>query len=171
MSEPWEESDDGSHVFDFDEFDVEPGLAALDHYVPALDDRGPEAGLVPVAASASDEADLDFLFSAGNPAQTVTVTTMFNGTVQRVELSPRVAAELSEAELAAEVVAVSEVAAMKAQSGQYELISELLRIQGQDRGSIRDLLEHTMRLPTPNQAWAAEAQFNVERIHGRVIRD
>jgi hypothetical protein len=67
---------------------------------------------------------------------------------------------MTETELAAEILAVADVAAAKAQSAQYELVSGLLRIQGQDADSIREVVQQRMSLPTPDEAVAAEANLN-----------
>lgn len=62
---------------------------------------------------------------------------------------------------------LAEVAATKARSAQYELVYEMLRLQGQGRDSIRGVLEGAMHLPTPEQAIAVEAEFNTHRIFGQ----
>lgn len=101
----------------------------------------------------------DMKFAASNSAQTVTVTALLNGMIDSVELSPRAGLDTTEGELAAEIVSVAEVAATKAMSAQYELVYEVMQLQGQDRDSIRGLVEGIMRLPTPEQAIAAESDF------------
>ncbi|OHT82971.1 hypothetical protein BKG61_28865 [Mycobacterium syngnathidarum] len=70
---------------------------------------------------------------------------------------------MTERELAAEIVAVAELAATKAQSAQYELVYELMRLQGQNRDSIRGVVEGMLRLPTPEQAIRSEAEFFSQR--------
>lgn len=104
----------------------------------------------------SEVGSPDPVFSATNSAQTVTVTAYLNGAIQRVNLAPH-ATSLTERELADEIVAVADVAREKARAALYELVSALLRMQGQDSSSMRELLEDRMQLPTPERATSAEA--------------
>ncbi len=123
------------------------GLGAFDIYVPAEE---------------PDAAIPDLLFYAHNAAGTVSVAALMDGSIHRVELAPRVS-DMTEAELAREILAVAAVAAAKGRAGQYELVSGLLRMQGQDAASARELLEHGLKLPTPEQAAAAEAALAARR--------
>lgn len=155
------------------------GLDVFDDYIPPCEsdeDSYPVLGEVDRkdrnseidTASVEDSADTmpDLKFSASNPAQTVTVTALLNGMIDFVELSARTGLETTEVELAAEIISVAEVAAMKAMSAQYELAYEVMHLQGQDRDSIRGLLEGVMRLPTPERAIATEADFMSQRTFG-----
>jgi hypothetical protein len=96
------------------------------------------------------------VFSVTNSAGTVTVTAYLNGEVQQVRLSPSVVS-LTEQELADEISAVATCASEKARAAQYELMSALFRMQGQDFGTIREVLELRLQLPTPEKAAASEA--------------
>ncbi|MUL82846.1 MULTISPECIES: YbaB/EbfC family DNA-binding protein [unclassified Mycolicibacterium] len=190
MSEFWDFSDD-DNTSDLDALDEysssyssehDENLDALGDYTPvhgndddhdqslgALDGqivRDADGSIGPVATDNSDEGMPDMHFSASNPSQTVIVTALLNGMIDYVELSPRAGHETTERELAAEVIAVAEVAATKARSAQYELVYEVMRLQGQDRDSIRGVVEGIMHLPTPEQAIASEAEFTSERTFG-----
>ncbi|MFV8172014.1 hypothetical protein [Mycolicibacterium peregrinum] len=142
--------------------DVE-GLSALDGTV--AHDAG--VGNKPATTEDSDRGMPDMRFSASDPSQIVTVTTLLNGMIDRVELSPLAGREMTERELATEIVSVAEIAAVKAQSAQYELVYELMRLQGQDRDSIRGVVEGMLHLPTPDQAIASEAEFTSQRTFGQ----
>lgn len=98
----------------------------------------------------------DLLFSVTNAAGTITVTAYLNGQLHHVELAPGIGS-ISESELADEIVAVAETATAKARAALHEMIAGLLRLQGQDSLSIRELLEHRMGLPTSEQAAAEES--------------
>ena len=143
--------------------DYEPDLAALTEFaVDGSADRLDVAGSTDV----EEAYEPAVLFTVSNASQAVSVTTVLNGMVHRIELSPRVASSLTEVELADEIISVAQVAAAKAQSGQYEFIYELMRIQGQDRDSIRQVLETTMGLPTPEEAIAKESRLITRHLHG-----
>ncbi|QZT57481.1 YbaB/EbfC family nucleoid-associated protein [Mycolicibacterium austroafricanum] len=134
MSGPWDAPDDQNHS----------ELDALDRYRPEDDGfTGAQEPPEPV-------------FSVTNSAGTVTVTAYLNGEVQQVRLSPSVVS-LTERELADEISAVATCASEKARAAQYGLMSALFRMQGQDFGTIREVLELRLQLPTPEKAAASEA--------------
>lgn len=141
--------------------DDDDDLSALDFFVAAEDDASDLDALIGAdlpgdAAFASGLPEL--VFSVSNLDHSVTVTAYLNGEIQRVDLAPHVVS-MSETELANDIVAVADVACDKARAAQYELVSTLLLVQGQDSSSIRELLEHRMQLPTPDGAAAAEARL------------
>ncbi|WP_166907489.1 hypothetical protein [Mycobacterium sp. DL440] len=142
--------------------DVE-GLSPFDETVA----RDAGDGNKPATTEDSDRGMPDMRFSASDPWQIVTVTALLNGMIDHVELSPQTGREMTERELATEIIAVAEVAAAKAQSAQYELVYELMRLQGQDRDSIRSVVEGMLHLPTPEQAIASEAEFTSQRTFGQ----
>jgi len=116
--------------------------------------------------AAIDDPEIpNLLFSASDAAETVTVTAMMNGSIHEVRLSPRVI-DMTEVELAREILAVARVAAAKGRAGQYELIAGLLDMQGQDPTSARELLEEGLGLPTPARAAAAEAELTTRHLPG-----
>ncbi|MHC9291240.1 hypothetical protein ACRCUN_02175 [Mycobacterium sp. LTG2003] len=113
-----------------------------------------------------DQEQPDHLqFSVTSPSGAATVTAFLGGAVRRIDLSYHVV-NMSEAELAGEIMAVSVVATKKAQAGEYILVSELFRIQRQERTIVRELLEDRMRLSTPEEARRAAADLN-----SRYLRD
>ncbi len=107
-------------------------------------------------AQENPEDTPELLFSASNAEGSVTVSALMNGCVHHIGLS-RHHPDMTEAELADEIVAVAQVAVAKGRAGQYELVSGMLRVQGQDEMSSRELLTHGLGLPTPEEAIAAEA--------------
>ena len=129
------------------------GLGAFDIYAPTTESDG------------ADEA-AEMLFTATNAAGTVSVSALLDGSIHTVELGAQVV-DLTERELAGEILAVADVAATKGRTGQYELVSGLLRVQGQDEASARELLEQGIGLPTPEQARAAEAQLATRDVFDR----
>ncbi|MGW0161485.1 DUF2694 family protein [Mycobacterium sp. NPDC003323] len=139
--------------------DSDSGLSAFDIYTDML--HSEEA----TGLSAFDHADSDsgaeeseVVFFATNASGTVTVSAKIDGCVHSVSLSAQ-SMTMTEAELAREILAVADVAAAKGRAGQYELISGMLRVQGQDEPSARELLVHGLGLPTPEEAIAAEAEL------------
>lgn len=188
MSKFWESSEEDC-TSDFDALDElsrsdsvahGEGLDAFDAYMPDhdVDDPGLSAldgqfsrettiAIDTAAAADSDKGMPDMRFSASNPSQMVTVTALLNGMIDYVGLSPRAGFETTERELAAEILAVAEVAATKAKSAQYELVYELMRLQGQGRDSIRGVVEGMLHLPTPEQAIASESEFTTRRTFGQ----
>ncbi|KUI23634.1 hypothetical protein [Mycobacterium sp. GA-2829] len=144
------------------EFDDDE-LAALDAFTPHFDeDAGHELDALdafnPTGTDDSDDPAQDLAFVAANPSGTITVTALLGGECQRIDLTPAVRA-LTKTELAAEIVAVAQVAAQRAGAGAYELFSTMFRAQGQDRASVDDLLRHRLRLPTPDEAGASAAEL------------
>lgn len=130
--------------YDPDECD---DLAALDFTHPA--DRGDEELPVPV-------------FTVANPPGTVTVTTFMDGRVKQIELSSRTT-DLTEPELADEIVVIAGLATREAKSAQYAFMLEGMREQGHDDAGTRDFLARDLDLPTPEQARAEKAHIFATR--------
>lgn len=129
-----------------------------DHWdLSALDEFGPDD------RSGSDAGDLP-QFTVTGAYGRVTVTTQFTGQVEWIALSPRVT-QLSESELEREVLAVAAVASLKARAAQSQFVTGLMLTQGQDRDTVRNLVEHHMGLPTPEQALIAEAALTSTVVH------
>ena len=129
---------------------VESDLDALGDYAeePAEDDELP----VPV-------------FAVTNPPGTVTVTAFLDGRVKQVDLSPKVT-EMTEADLADEIVVIAGLATADARSAQYAYMLEGMRHQGHDDVATRDFLARDLDLPTPDEAKAARAQLFSTRYAG-----
>ena len=125
-------------------------LDALDDYAeePAGDDGVP----VPV-------------FAVSNPPGTVTVTAFLDGRVKQVDLSPKVT-DMTETDLADEIVVIAGLATADARSAQYAYMLEGMRRQGHDDVATRDFLARDLDLPTPDEAKAARAQLFSTRYAG-----
>lgn len=120
--------------YDSDERD---DLAALDFSRP--DHGDDDAARVP-------------MFTVTNPAGSVTVTTFMDGRVQQIELSSRTT-DMTEPELADEIVVIAGLATQEAKSAQYSLMLEGMRDPGpRRRGDPR--LSH----PRPGSAIARGSQ-------------
>ena len=124
-------------------------MAALDFSAPESHDNEPP---VPV-------------FTVVNPPGTVTVTTFMDGRVKEIELSAR-ATELTEYELADEIVVIAGLATQEAKSAQYAFMLEGMRGQGHDDASTRDFLARDLDLPTPEEARTARANLFATRYSG-----
>lgn len=132
--------------FDSDERD---DLAALDFSHPGdLDDQIP----VPV-------------FTVANPPGTVTVTTFMDGRVKQIDLSSKVT-DLTESELADEIVVIAGLATQEAKSAQYAFMLEGMREQGHDDAATRDFLARDLDLPTPEEARESRAHIFATRYSG-----
>ncbi|BBZ19864.1 YbaB/EbfC family DNA-binding protein [Mycolicibacterium gadium] len=133
--------------YDSDERD---DLAALDFSRP--DHGDDDAARVP-------------MFTVTNPAGSVTVTTFMDGRVQQIELSSRTT-DMTEPELADEIVVIAGLATQEAKSAQYSLMLEGMRDQGHDDAATRDFLTRDLDLPSPEEARAARAQIFATRYGG-----
>jgi hypothetical protein len=129
---------------------VESDLDALGDYAeePTEDDELP----VPV-------------FSVTNPPGTVTVTAFLDGRVKQVDLSPKVT-DMTEADLADEIVLIAGLATQDARSAQYAYMLEGMRQQGHDDVATRDFLARDLDLPTPDETKAARAELFSTRYAG-----
>jgi hypothetical protein len=136
------------------EDDDDTGLAAFDVYAPTEDTD--ESNVPDRDGQGDADASPDLLFTACNAADSVRISALIDGSIRRIELS-RLVSDMTETELAREILNVAGVAAAKGRAGQYELVSKLLQLQGQDEMSSRELLVSGLGLPTPEQAIAAEA--------------
>ena len=105
------------------------------------------------------------LFTVTNPPGTVTVTTFMDGRVQQIDLSPKVT-DMTETDLADEIVVIAGLATQDARSAQYAFMLDGMRQQGHDDVATRDFLARDLDLPTPEQAEAARAQVFATRYEG-----
>ena len=96
---------------------------------------------------------------------TVTVTATISGWLQRIELAPHVTS-IDEAELAREIMATAELARLKGQASQRNLVEDMLMWQGADSHTARDYVDEYMNLPTSDQAAEAEAAANARYLRG-----
>jgi hypothetical protein len=134
-----------------------------------------------VTESESAESDLDALdvypedfwdhelpvpvFAVTNPPGTVTVAAFVDGRVKQIDLSPKVT-DMTETDLADEIVVIAGLATADARSAQYAYMFEGMRLQGHDDVATRDFLARGLDLPTPEEAKAARAQLFSTRYAG-----
>jgi hypothetical protein len=102
------------------------------------------------------------LFTASNPQDTVSATTLLSGQVHSVELSPRVVT-MSEDELAQEILAISSLACRQALAGAHVLTGAVLRRMGYDAAATRSVLEREHHLPSPDTVRSERAALFAER--------
>ncbi|MEZ0352747.1 hypothetical protein [Mycobacterium sp. pR1184] len=155
--------DDGSEESDAD---------ALDAYAPTEPgeaDTELEAIAATTEPSDDDEDDEDDAqqFTVTNPPETVSVSALIDGRTQRVTLSPN-ATNLTEDELADEIVVLAELARQKGLAGQRTYVMDSaadnaglqqLADMGLDSTQLlRDFVDTGMRLPTEEQAETAQAE-------------
>lgn len=185
-----EESEDhsglGSDALDFsptEEVDAEQSAAdALDEFAPADPEaEDPDAALEAIdsvtepskgAEEEPDELDGAQMFSVANPLDTVSVIAMIDGRTQRVRLSPTVT-NMTESELAEEVVVLAELARKKGLAGQHtylmdnaaniEGLQELSEIGWDGQDFLQTIAETGLQLPTPQQADEAQAEVFASR--------
>jgi hypothetical protein len=147
--------------------DERDDLAALDFCVaenePAESDLDALGGYAEETA-AGGELPVP-VFTVTNPPGTVTVTAFLDGRVKQVELSLKVT-DMTEADLADEIVVIAQLATQDARSAQYAYMLEGMRQQGHDDVATRDFLARDLDLPTPDEAKAARAQLFSTRYTG-----
>ena len=150
-----------------DSDDERDDLVALDFSV--AESGQVESDLDALGDYAEDPAEDDDLpvpvFAVTNPPGTVTVTAFLDGRVKQVDLSPKVT-EMTEADLADEIVVIAGLATADARSAQYAYMLEGMRRQGHDDVATRDFLARDLDLPTPNEAKAARAELFSTRYAG-----
>jgi hypothetical protein len=105
------------------------------------------------------------LFAVSNPPGSVTVSAHPDGHIERIDLSGRVA-EMTERELAEEIVVIAGLASQDAKSAQYVTMLEGMREQGHDDHATREFLQRDLDLPTPEQAWTRRAEVFSTRYAG-----
>jgi hypothetical protein len=105
------------------------------------------------------------VFTVTNPAGTVTVTTFMDGRVKQIDLASETT-DMTEPELADEIVVIAGLATQEAKSAQYTLMLEGMREQGHDDAATRDFLARDLDLPTPDEARAARAHLFATRYSG-----
>lgn len=153
---------------DFD--DERDDLAALDFSAAesGADDSHLDALNVHVDETVDETEEDDLpapVFTVTNPPGTVTVTTFLDGRVKQIDLSPK-ATDMTETDLADELVVIAGLATQDAKSAQYAFMLEGMRQQGHDDAATRDFLTRDLDLPTPDQAQAARSQIFATRYAG-----
>jgi len=102
------------------------------------------------------------LFTITNPAGTVSATAMLGGRLHRVELSAN-ATDMTETQLADEIVVLAGLAAQKAQAAQHAVVVQLMRTMGHDSVMTSGYIEHDLGLPSPETAEARRADVFAAR--------
>lgn len=144
------------------------GLSAFDDFAPPLPAGDGAAGGAAVPGTGADTGASEPgapLFTVTNPPGTVTVTTHLDGGVQHIGLAPRVT-NMSETELAEEIVVIAGLATQDARSAQYQVMLDGMRRQGHDDPATRDFLQRDLDLPTPEEARAHRAEVFTTRYAG-----
>ncbi|WAC91710.1 hypothetical protein [Mycobacterium sp. Aquia_213] len=155
----------------------ESDVQALDAYAPTEPEEV-DTELDAIAATTEatededDEEEAGPQFTVTNPPETVSVSALIDGRTQRVTLSPT-ATNLTEAELADEIVVLAELARQKGLAGQRTYVMESaaenaglqeLNDMGLDSTQLlRDFVDTGMRLPTEEQAETAQAEVFAAR--------
>jgi hypothetical protein len=170
--------DDGAHadVFDFADSDSDSdsddsAVDALAEYEPAQPD--PSAPELDALADDDDPHEADpldpYTSTVTNPAETVTVSALIDGSIRQIELSPKAAA-MTETQLADEILVLAHLAQQKGLASQHTylmenaFLSDGMRVLGLDgREVVRDMMENGMGLPTPQQADAEQAEVFASR--------
>jgi hypothetical protein len=125
-----------------------PGAMTVDDaFIGAIGPTGPDAAEDPDGAQ----------FTVANPSGAVTVATLMDGRVERIELGPEVTA-MTERELAEEVVVIARLATLEARSAQYSYMLDGMTGQGHDVVATRDFLSRDLDLPSPQDAEAERAR-------------
>jgi hypothetical protein len=151
---------------------------ALDAYAPAEPEEvDTELDAIAATTEPSDDEDDDDedgvqQFTVTNPPETVSVSALIDGRTQRVRLSAT-ATKLTETELADEIIVLAELARQKGLAGQRAYVMESaadneglqqLRDMGLDSTQLlSDFVDTGMRLPTEEQADAAQAEVFAAR--------
>ena len=142
-------------------------MAALDFFATQTESAESDLdALVDYTAQPAEDDELPVpVFAVTNPPGTVRVTAFLDGRVKQIDLSPKVT-EMTETDLADEIVVIAGLATADARSAQYAYMLEGMREQGHDDVTTRDFLARDLDLPTPDEAKAARAQTFSTRYAG-----
>ncbi|MBU9762270.1 YbaB/EbfC family DNA-binding protein [Mycobacterium sp. TNTM28] len=160
---------DDLSALDFSDADDDANASALDAlgtYEDIVADEASDPGGEWTAGSEDEDEDHAApMFTVTNPPETVTVTAFMDGRVHRIELAPNVV-NLTERDLADEILVIADLAAQQAKSAQYSFMLAGMREHGHDDAATRDFLTRDLNLPTPEQADDARAQVFSTRYGG-----
>lgn len=149
-----------------DSDDERDDLAALDFSVAGSEPVASDLDALGDFGQTSDDDELAVpVFAVTNPPGTVTVTAFLDGRLKQIDLSPK-ATDMTEKDLADEIVVIAGLATADARSAQYAHMLEGMRQQGHDDVATRDFLARDLDLPTPEEAKAARAQLFSTRYAG-----
>lgn len=173
------QSDADDSVSDAFDFSVkqpttdESGFDALDDYAPqdTVDVADDLHAIDPAADIPAGEVDevAPYLSSVTNPPESVTVSALMGGSVFQVELSPKVT-QMTESELADEILVIADLARQKAMASQTKYLSESdFLIEGMsgvglDSSTVvKEFFETGMNFPSAEAAEAAQAEVFATR--------
>lgn len=105
------------------------------------------------------------LFTVTNPLGTVSVSAYLDGRVHRIDLTAK-ATNMTEPQLAEEILLIAGLARQKARSAQYAFMLDGMRDLGHDNVATRDFLSRDLGLPSPEEATAETAQLFATRYSG-----
>ena len=156
--------DDGDHGSSMD---------ALHDYAPPAEPEEAEDELEvlnTLTEPADEEVDFGPMFTVTNPQKSVTVTTLLDGRIQRVDLTDKVES-MTESDLAEEIFVLADLARQKARAGQQEMVAaNMAQIEAESEDQetsylLSELVGTALNLPTPEEAAAAEAELFASRYH------
>jgi ESX secretion-associated protein EspD/H len=147
--EPWDDDDDDATDFGDpgDDGDIS-ALAGVDDYSPLTE--------------AESDQIVGAFFTVTNPAGSVSATATIGGRLQHVELAANVT-DMTETQLADEIIVLADLAAQKARSAQHAVVVQLMRTMGYDSVVTSGFLEHDLGLPSPETVAARRAQVFAAR--------
>lgn len=171
---PYRAGDDDDHddlaALDFSVDDDE--ASAFDAFAGYVTPQGgdEEEGLDSFEGYAGRPADEEHklsapLFTVTNPPGTVSVSAYLDGRVHRIDLTAK-ATNMTETQLAEEILIIAGLARQKARSAQYSFMLEGMRDLGHDNVATRDFLSRDLGLPSPEEATAETAQLFATRYSG-----
>ena len=130
---------------------------------PELSDLDALDGVRDVEPADDDPAEISFTVT--NPAGSVCVSALTDGSVRRVALTGEVTT-MTESDLAEEILVIAGLATQDARAAQYAYMLEGMRQQGHDEVATRDFLARDLDLPSPEDASAARARLFAMRYAG-----
>ena len=147
--------------------DDHDGLAALAGFAPVseteVSDLDALDGVIDAEPANDDPAEITFTVT--NPAGSVSVSVLTDGSVRRVALTGRVTT-MTESDLAEEILLIAGLATQDARAAQYAYMLDGMRQQGHDEVATRDFLSRDLDLPSPEDASAARARLFALRYAG-----
>lgn len=158
--------------FGADDRDPESGLADLDEYAPnEAQSAATVEDIIDSQTGDADEQDDDDapgpMFTVTNPPGTVSVSSLMDGRIQRIDLAPSVST-MTESQLAEEIRVIADLARLKGLAGQHTFMTDMLRSEEQDNGiDVQTMLEQGLELPSPQQADEAQADVFASRYSER----
>lgn len=165
---PWEDDDsDDVATWDFSvgsEQDHESGFDAFDAYLPAeeSEDIVDTLGATDTMGADRNDERLALLFTVTNPPGTVSVSAFIDARIHQVNLSAKVT-DMTESQLADEIMVIAGLAQQKARSAQYALLLGGMTELGHDSVETGGFLGRELGLPSPDQVKAEMGQLFATR--------